>query len=163
MLQTLKMLVVYFFVVWNLTSYVLRRIHGHFWIELLPKLGVKAALGTNDSFNNFIKVNKSDVANAQKMFISSGEKCNMFSKFWMAPSAHNFDKFSMEKTCFSFGQKVAFPSLSVVSHKINLLIYVSLDWRPVRCTFGNHLSEQFPSSVSLPTSQQLFLSSCQCW
>jgi hypothetical protein len=39
----------------------------------------------------------------------------------MAPSAHNFDKFSLEKnTCFSFGQEVAFPSLSVVSHKRNL-------------------------------------------
>ncbi len=47
-----------------------------------------------------MRVIKSDVANTQKMFISSGKKCNMLSKFWMAPSAHNFDKFSSEKICF---------------------------------------------------------------
>ncbi len=91
-----------------------------------------------------MRVNKSNVADSQKMFISSGKKCNMFSKFWMAPSMHNFDKFSLEKTCFSFGQEAAFPSLSVVSHKRNLLIYISLEWCPVRCTFCNQLSEQCP-------------------
>ncbi len=95
--------------------------------------------------------------------IYSCKKCNMFSKFWMAPLAHNFDKFSSEKTCFSFGQEVASSSLSVVSHKRNLSISISLEWRPVCCTFCNHLSEQCPFLVSLPTSQQLFWCSCQCW
>ncbi len=52
--------------------------------------------------------------------------------------------FHWKKTCFSFGQEVASPSLSVVSHKRNLLIYVSLEWHPVCCTFCNHLSEQCP-------------------
>ncbi len=78
-----------------------------------------------------MRVIKSDMANSPKMFISSGEKCNMFSKFWMAPSAHHFNKFSLEITCFSFGQEVASPSLPVVSHKRNLLIYISLEWHPV--------------------------------
>ncbi len=36
----------------------------------------------------------------KKMFISSVKKCNMFSKFWMAPSALNFDKFSLETNMF---------------------------------------------------------------
>jgi hypothetical protein len=94
---------------------------------LLPKLGVKKALGTFVSFNDFMRANKSDVTKFQKMFISSGEKCSMFSKFWMAPSVHNFDEFSSETTLFSFGQEVASPSLSVVSHKRNLLISVSLE------------------------------------
>ncbi len=71
--------------------------------------------------------------------------------------------FHQKKTCFSFGQEVASPSLSVVSHKRNLLLSVSLEWRPVCCTFCHHLSEQCPFSVSLPTSQQLFWCSCQCW
>ncbi len=162
MLQTLKMLVVNFFVVSN--SNFLCRIHRHFWIESIPKLGVKTALGTNDSFNDFMRVNNSDVANSQKMFISSGKKCNMFSKFWMALLAHTFDKFLSEKTCFSFGQEVVPPpSLSVVFHKRNLLIYISLEWCPVCCNFCNHLSELCPFSVSFPTSQQLFWCSCQCW
>ncbi len=78
----------------------LRRIHRHFWIESIPKLGDKTALGMNVSFNDFMRANKSAEANSQKMFISSGKKHNMFSKFWMAPLAHNFDKFSSEKTCF---------------------------------------------------------------
>ncbi len=104
----------------------------HFWWT---------ALGTNDSFNDFMRVNKSDVANSQKKIISSGEKCNMFSKFWMAPLAHKFDNFSSEKNMFRFGKEVASPSLSVVSHKRNLLISVSLEWGPVCCTFCNHLSE----------------------
>jgi hypothetical protein len=33
---------------------------------LLPKLGVKTALGTNDSINYFMRVDKSDVANSPK-------------------------------------------------------------------------------------------------
>ncbi len=156
-----KWLQLIFCVVWNLNF--LHRIHRHFWLELVPKLGGKTALGTNDSFNDFMRVNKSDVANSQKLSIYSCKKCNMYSKFWMAPSAHNFDKFSSEKTCFLFGQEVASPSLSVVSHKRNLLISVSLEWCPVCCTFCNHLSEQCPFSMSLPTSQQLFWCSCQCW
>ncbi len=152
----------YFFCGWNLNF--LHRIHRQFWIKSIPKLGVKTALGTNDSFNDFMRANKSDVANSQKMFISSGKKCNMISKFWMAPLAHNFDEFFIrKKTCFSFGQEVAPPSLSVVSHKRNLLISISLEWRPVCCTFCNHLSDQCSFSMSLPTSQQLFWSFCQCW
>ncbi len=71
--------------------------------------------------------------------------------------------FHWRKTCFSFGQEVAFHSLSVVSHKWNMLIYVSLEWCPVHCTFCNHLSEQCPFSMSFPNSQQLFLCFCQCW
>ncbi len=43
--------------------------------------------------------------------------------------------FHQNKICFVFGQEVASPSLSVVSHKRNLLISVSLEWRPVRCNF----------------------------
>ncbi len=98
MLQTLKMLVVNVFVVWNLN--LLCRIHRHFWIKWISKLGFKTALGTNDSFNDFMRVNKSDVANSPKKIISYGKKCNIFSKFWMAPTAHNFDKFSSEKNMF---------------------------------------------------------------
>ncbi len=65
MLQTLKMLVVIFLVVWTLNF--LRRIHSHFWIESIPKLGdKKTALGTNVSFNDFMRANKSDVANSPK-------------------------------------------------------------------------------------------------
>ncbi len=162
MLQTLKMLVVNYLVVWNLNF--LHRIHRHFWIKLLHKLGVKTALGTNDSFNDSMRVNKSFVADSPKKVISSGKKCNMFSKFWMAPLVRNFNKFSSEKkTCFSLCQEVASPSLSVVSHNKNLLISVSSEWRPVCCTFCNNLSEQCPFSVSLPSSQQLFWCSCQCW
>ncbi len=71
--------------------------------------------------------------------------------------------FHQKKACFSFGQEVASPSLSVVSHKRNLLISISLEWRPVCCTFCNQLSEQCPFYVSLPTLQQLFWCSCQCW
>ena len=108
-----------------------------------------------------MRVNKSDVANSPKMFISSGKKRNMFSKFWMEPSAST--SFHQKKTCFSFGQEVAFPSLSVLSHKRNLLISVSFEWHPVRCTYCNCLSVQCPFSLSLPTSQQLFWCSCQCW
>ncbi len=107
MLQTLKMHVGIFFVVWNLNF--LRRIHRHFWIKLLPKLCVKTALGTKDSFNDFTRVNKSDVADSPPKNISSGEKCNMFSKFWMAPSAHNFDEFSSEKTFFFIWPGGGFP------------------------------------------------------
>ncbi len=66
MLQTLKMLVDNFSVVWNLNF--LHRIHRHFWIESIPKLGDKTALGTNISFNDFMRANKSDVANSQKCF-----------------------------------------------------------------------------------------------
>ncbi len=98
-----------------------------------------------------------------KKSMSSGKKCNMFSKFWMAPLAHNFDEFSSEKNMFFIWPGVASPSLSVVSHKRNLLISVFLEWCPVRCTFCNHLSEQCPFSMSLPTSQQLIWCSCQCW
>ncbi len=107
MLQTLKMLVVNFFVVWNLNF--LHRIRRHFWIESIPKLGAKTALGTNDSFNDFMRVSKSDGANSPKMFISSGKKCNMFSKFWMAPSAHNFDEISSEKHMFFIWPGGGFP------------------------------------------------------
>ncbi len=107
MLQTLKMHFVNFLMVWNLNF--LRRIHRHFLIESIPKLGDKTALGTNVSFNDFMRVNKSDVANSQKMFISSGKKCNMFSKFWMAPSAHTFDKFSSEKNAFFIWPGGGFP------------------------------------------------------
>ncbi len=107
MLQTLKMLAVNFLVVWNLNF--LHRIHRHFWIESVPKLGDKIALGTNVSFNDFMRANKSDVANYQKMFISSCEKCNMFSKFWMAPTVHNFDKFSSEKNMFFIWPGGGFP------------------------------------------------------
>ncbi len=63
MLQTLKMLDDQFFVVWNLNF--LCWIHRHFWIKLIPKLGFKIALGTFDSFNDSMKVNKFDVANTQ--------------------------------------------------------------------------------------------------
>jgi hypothetical protein len=35
--------------------------------------------------------------------------------------------FHQKKTCFSFSQEVASPSLSVVSHKRNLLISISLE------------------------------------
>jgi hypothetical protein len=83
-----------FFVVWKLNF--LHRIHRHFWIKSILKLGFKTALGTYDSFNDFMRVNNSDVANSQKIFISSVKKCNMLSKFWMAPSVHNFDKFSLK-------------------------------------------------------------------
>ncbi len=107
MLQTLKMLVVNFLVVWNLNF--LHRIHRHFWIESIPKLGDKTALGTNVSFNDFMRANKSDVANTQKMFISSGKKYSMFSKFWMAPLVHNFDEFSSEKNMSSIWPGGGFP------------------------------------------------------
>ncbi len=93
-----KYLMFSFCVVWKLNF--LRRIHRHFLIKLIPKLGFKTSLGTYDSFNDFMRVNKSDVANSKKMFISSGKKCNMLSKFWMAPSVHNFDKFLSEKNMF---------------------------------------------------------------
>ncbi len=149
-----------FLVVWNLNF--LHRIHRHFWIESIPKLSDRTALGTNVSFNDFMRANKSDVANSQKMLIPFGKKCNMFSKFWMAPSAHNFNKFSSEKNSFSFDQEVASLSLSVVSHKRNLLISVSLEWCPVCCTFCN-LLKHCSFSVSLSTSQQLIWCSCQCW
>ena len=92
---------------WNLNF--LRRINRHFCIELIPKLGVETALGTNDSFNDFMRVNKSDVANSPPKIISSGKKCNMFSKFWMAPLAHNFDKFSSEKNMFFIWPGGGFP------------------------------------------------------
>ncbi len=32
--------------------------------------------------------------------ISTGKKCNMFRKFWLASLLHNFDKFSSEKNMF---------------------------------------------------------------
>ncbi len=114
----------------------LHRIHRHFWIKSICKLSFKTALGTNISFNDFMRAFKSDVANSPKKIISSCKKCNMFGKFWMEPSAHNFDKFSSRKTCFLVGQEVASPSLSVVSHKRNLLISVSLEWHPVCCIFA---------------------------
>jgi hypothetical protein len=64
-----------------------------------------------DAFCDFMRVNKSDVAKSPKMFISSVKKYSMIIKFQMAPSAHNFDKFSLEKNIFfSFGQEVAYPS-----------------------------------------------------
>ncbi len=90
-----KCFLLIFLVVWNLNF--LHRIHRHFWIKLIPKLGEKTALGMNVSFNNFMRANKSDVANTQKMFLCSGMKCNMFSKLWMAPLVHNLDGFSSEK------------------------------------------------------------------
>ncbi len=127
----------------------------------ISKLGVETALGTNDLFNDFMRANKSDVANSPQKIISSGKKCNMFSKFWMAPLVHNFDKFSSEKTCFSFGQEVASPSLSVVSHKRNMLISVSLEWCPVCCTFLQSLKwtvSFFCVSSHFTTAVLVFLS-----
>ncbi len=150
----------FFCVVWNLNF--LCRIHRQFWIKLLPKLGVKTALGTKGLFNDFMRVNKSDVANSPNKIISSGEKCNMFSKFWMALSAHNFDKFSSEKSMFFISPGSSFPLFVCgISQK------KSVDFCFLGITsssfFYNHLSEQCPFPVSLPTSQQLFWCSCQCW
>ncbi len=150
-----------FLVVWNLNF--LCRIHRRFWIELLPKLGVKTALGTKDSFNDFMRVNKYDVANSQNKIISSGKKCNISVSFEWHLQRITLTSFVQKKTCFSFGREVASPSLSVVSHKRNLLITISLEWCPFRCNFCNHLSEHCPFSVFLPTLQQLFWCSCQCW
>jgi hypothetical protein len=45
------------------------------------------------------------------MFISSVEKCSMFIKFWMAPSVHNFDKFSLEQNMFFIWPGGGFPLL----------------------------------------------------
>ncbi len=104
-----KYLMFSFFVVWKLKF--LCRIHRHFWIESIPKLGFKIALGTLDSFNDSMRVNKFDVANSQKMSISSVKKCSMLIKFWMAPSAHNFDKFSLELNLFFIWPGGGFPLL----------------------------------------------------
>jgi hypothetical protein len=109
LLQTLKMLDDQFFVVWNLNF--LRRIHRHFWIKSIPKLGFKIALGIFDSFNDSMRVNKFDVANSPKMFISSVKKCSMFIKFQMATSTHNYDKFSLEENMFFIWPGGGFPLL----------------------------------------------------
>ncbi len=58
------MIDVQFFVVWKLNF--LCRNHRHVWIKLIPTLGFKTALGTYDSFNDFMRVNKSHVANSPK-------------------------------------------------------------------------------------------------
>ncbi len=104
-----KYLIFSFFVVWKLNF--LRRIHRHFWIKSIPKLGFKTALGTYDSFNDFMRVNKSDVADSQKLFISSVsvKKCNMLSMFWMAPSVHNFEEFLLKKNMFFIWPGGGFP------------------------------------------------------
>ncbi len=161
------MLVVIFFVVWNLNF--LRRIHRHFWIKLLPKLSVKTALGTKDSFNDFMRVNKSDVANYPQKIISSGKKCNMFSKFRMAPLAHNFDEFSSEKNMFFIWPGGDFPLFvcgtsqkkSVDFHFLGMTSSLLYFLQSPKWTV--YLSEPCPFSMSLPTSQQLFWCSCQCW
>ncbi len=150
-----------FFVVWNLNF--LHRIHRHFWIESISKLSVKTALGTNDSFNDFMWVNKSDVADSQKQSYLLARNATCSVSFEWHLWRITLTSFHQKKTCFVFGQEVASTSLSVVSQKRNLLISISLEWSPVRCTFCNHLSEQCPFSVSFPTSQQLFWCSCQCW
>jgi hypothetical protein len=61
---------------------------GEFALRLVPRQraapfyrGTRTHTHTYDSFNDFMRVIKSDVANSPKMFISSGKKCNMLSKF----------------------------------------------------------------------------------
>jgi hypothetical protein len=156
-----KCFLLIFLVVWNLNF--LHRIHRHFWIKLIPKLGDKTALGTNVSFNDSIRANKSDVANSQKCSYLLARNATCAVSFEWHLWRITLTSFHQNKTCFSFGQEVASPSLSMVSHKRNLLISISLEWHPVCCTFFKHLSEQCPFSVSLPTSQQLIWCSCQCW
>ncbi len=134
-----------FFVVWNLNF--LCRIHRHFWIKWISKLGFKTALGMNDSLNDFMRFTKSDVANSPK-------KSSLLAENATCSVSFEWHLWHITLTSFHQNKKVASPSLSVVSHKRNLLISVSLE-HPGRCTFCNQLSEQCPFSVSLPTSQQL--------
>ncbi len=149
-----------FFVVWNLNF--LRQIHRHFWIEWISKLGIKTALGANYSFNDFMRVNKSDVANSPKKSSLLARNATCSVSFEWHLRRITLTSFHQNKRCFVFSQEVASPSLSVVSHKRNLLISVSLE-RPVCCTFCNQLSEQCPFSVLFPTSQQMIWCPCQCW
>ena len=58
----------------------------------------------------------------------------MFSKFWMAPLVHNFDKFSSEKTCFSFGQEVASPSLSLF-YLTKVICWFLFPWNDVQLLY----------------------------
>ncbi len=51
------------------------KIHRHFSIKTISKLGLKTFLGTFDSYNDFTNDDKFDVASSKNNFMSSVEQC----------------------------------------------------------------------------------------
>ncbi len=91
-----------------------------------------------------------------KKFISTGKKCNMFSKFWMAPSAHNFDEFSSEKNMFFIWPGGGFPLCVCGISQKKSVDFRFLGMTPISLYFVQspkwtvsffHVSSYFPTAV----------------